>query len=159
MAERTRLGRRAGRVFAIAALAAVALAVLFAQPATASSGGGTTTELFRVPTSVHLVGSEVVVSGFASDLFTGTLDGVGSLTFSAVIEPSGVARVLVDGTCTCTVEGRTGSVRLTLVLRDTTSIGGSLKGLLFARGISDDLTGFRGIFRVHDHGYSGFYSL
>jgi hypothetical protein len=152
--------QKPARLFGVVvALAAAAISLLLAQPVGAASGGGTVTQLSLTTTAFELTGKEAVIGGTAVDQFSGTLNGTATMRFTAGTDQSGMTHVVVIGSCDCTVQGRTGSVRLSLVLRDTTAIGGMLTGMLYAQGTSGDLASFHGFFRVTQFAYTGFYSL
>jgi uncharacterized membrane protein YkgB len=140
-------------------LAAIGVALVLASPVSAATGGGTVTQLSLQTTVFELTGPEVVVQGTAVDQFSGLLNGTATMRFTAGTDQSGMTHVVVIGDCDCTVQGLTGTVHLALVLRDTTAIGGSIQGMLYAQGTSGDLATFHGFFHVAGFTYTGFYSL
>jgi hypothetical protein len=154
MGERSRR-----RLLVLATLASLAIALVFAAPVDAATGGGTVAQVSQTTTTFVLNGKEVVIKGTAVDQFSGTLNGTANMRFTAGTDQSGLTHVVVIGDCTCTVQGQTGTVHLVLVLRDMTAIGGAVQGGLYAQGTSGDLASFRGVFRVTNFGYTGFYSL
>jgi hypothetical protein len=159
---------RGFRRVALSVAAAAAVAVgLVAQPAAASppaQGGGTVAEVFRIPTDFRFLGcnpapcSVVMISGIALDVYSGTLNGPVNATFTAVVDPTGAAHVRIEGTCDpCVVDGREGTVHVSLNIQDRTGAGGGVDGIIRADGLSGDLAGFHGIFDTGGFTYSGQY--
>lgn len=101
------------RAVAITTLVSAATAVTLISTATASSkqaAAGTIAVTERTPLLSYRKGKDVVTELLVRRTLTGTFSGTEVSLVHNVTHPDGSADLTVVSSCTCTVEGRTGTV-------------------------------------------------
>ncbi len=92
---------------------AVAAPAAAAAPASATPGSavnGTFTTSPSTMTSTRTVGGNTFVTFARTPSFSGTISGTASDTATVVFHPDGTTSVNGQGTCLCSVDGRTGTI-------------------------------------------------
>jgi len=141
-------------------LAVPAVTALLAQPALATTpidGGGTFT-FHPVIQSARTADGNTFLTATANDAFAGSFTGPYTEQFVFVTHPNGTATVQGTLTCTCVVDGRTG----TLTLRfEGTQAGpaAAVDGQFVVQDATGGLAGLRGVGTFHDVGPAGTYTV
>lgn len=129
---------------ATAFLATLGAAVLFAQPAGATSLIPASGTFVDVPTStqVRMADGNLIITQTVTQTLTGTFTGTASQHTTTVVHRTGAANFHGAETCTCTVAGKSGS--LVLGFSGTGAPDGSFEGQFVIISGTGDLANLNG---------------
>jgi hypothetical protein len=115
----------------VLSVAVVALAAASSASASTVQTGGGTLEL-GPPTLIweHALGNQLITDEYGSLSFAGTIAGAGTITVLADVSPAGTETFVAQWSAVATVDGRTGTLDMSLDGTDN----GTFSGDLFAYG-------------------------
>jgi hypothetical protein len=131
------------RTYALSLLAAAAVAVCAVGAATATSpadGSGTIVIGTDVTTNVRHADGNTFLTQTETGVLTGTLSGPYTLERTITLFSNGSVSIHADATCTCTVDGKTGTT--TAVVNGRGKAGEPAVDHLTITGATDGLAGF-----------------
>jgi hypothetical protein len=156
----SRFGLRA-RTWAVALLAMILAAALFAQPASATTptqGSGTFTFAAAV-TGSRSAGGNTFLSLTGSETISGAIIGTATVQFTQVIHSSGESNINGVITCACTVGGRSGTVEFSFEGTGAGTAASPFDGQFVAQNGSGGLSDLRVNGTFHGVGPGGTYTV